>query len=459
MKNSLVTLLTVILVVVAALLVARIISEKNGESTGQVVSSSTEEETTQKVAAKPDQESINLVNSHAPVAAPKTEAASESEAASEPKMAESVPEESKIAAAAPEQAAEAPDQATEAPDQATQGPDQAAESQDPAVESPEQIAAPSQDSDVPAKAEPTGNEEPKQTSEPAAPEPKKVAQVTEPAPSEAEKSAELTLVSVDAPQMDPALYEPARWHPIHFRPEIEKATNEQCLACHSDVLTSKVLETSPAGVKASESLAWYQTLDTYAGDQLTFHQRHMSSPFATQVMDFKCNFCHQGHDPREESPGSSATAPSTQSDAFTLRKVVNPSQSCLLCHGKFSYEIMALEGPWHKVRGDLEDPEVPELRNGCLTCHNKEGGFRTVRHQVNYLKADEIERLAKEGSSDVCYGCHGGRSWYRISYPYPRHPWPDMDPEVPDWAKNRPTESDPRYALDKQNEQDKSESN
>ena len=97
--------------------------------------------------------------------------------------------------------------------------------------------------------------------------------------------------------------------------------------------------------------------------------------------------------------------------------------------------------PWVQVREGLESPETP---NGCLTCHAEQ--FRTVRHQVSYLNADAIEKLAKT-SADVCYSCHGGRSWYRTSYPYPRHPWPGMDAAVPDWAKDRPAESDAKYRL------------
>jgi hypothetical protein len=81
--------------------------------------------------------------------------------------------------------------------------------------------------------------------------------------------------------------------------------------------------------------------------------------------------------------------------------------------------------------------------NNCLLCHD---GIRTQRHQVNYLKADAIETAGRQ-SSDVCYGCHGGRSWYRSSYPYPRHDWPGMDKEVPDWARDRPTSSEPRFLL------------
>ncbi len=88
----------------------------------------------------------------------------------------------------------------------------------------------------------------------------------------------------------------------------------------------------------------------------------------------------------------------------------------------------------------MESAEAP---NGCLSCHAEQ--FRTVRHRVNYLKADNIEKLAKK-DSDVCYGCHGGRQWYRTSYPYARHPWPGMS-DTPDWAKDRPAESEPQFRL------------
>lgn len=234
-------------------------------------------------------------------------------------------------------------------------------------------------------------------------------------------------------------YLSAKWDPIHFPPAILTATNDQCLACHKEVLTDKVRTASPAGLKASDSLAWYQTLDSYQGNQETFHARHLATPFAKQVMNLQCSFCHKGNDPREESGGSSAST-AVVGDA-KLRKMVNPESTCLLCHGRFPVEFMeGLEGTWPELREGLESADAP---NGCLTCHAEL--FRTVRHQVNYLNADAIEKLAKEGSSDACYGCHGGRAWYRTSYPYPRHPWPDMAPEVPDWAKDRPTESKPEH--------------
>ena len=241
-------------------------------------------------------------------------------------------------------------------------------------------------------------------------------------------------------------YQAARWHRLHFKPAIDTATNEQCLACHQEILTGKVREASPAGLKAANAEAWYQTLDTYTGPQETFHARHLTTPFAKQVMSLNCTFCHQGADPREKAPGSHADgqepAASTQAPAaFTLRKTVNPSETCLRCHGQFPNQNMGID-PWTTVREGMETPETP---NGCMTCHAEL--FRTVRHQVSYLKPDAIEALAKT-SADVCYGCHGGRGWYRISYPYPRHPWPSMDAsQVPDWAKDRPAESDAKYRL------------
>ena len=121
--------------------------------------------------------------------------------------------------------------------------------------------------------------------------------------------------------------------------------------------------------------------------------------------------------------------------SLTQRKHVDPN-ICLMCHGRYSYENMGVPGPW---------PEFgAAFQNNCLLCH---AAFRTNRHQVNYLKPDAIEALAKE-DSDVCYGCHGGRAWYRIGFPYPRHAWPGMAEAVPDWAKDRPAESDARFLVE-----------
>ena len=232
----------------------------------------------------------------------------------------------------------------------------------------------------------------------------------------------------------------ATYSPLHLKANIASATNEKCLACHREVLEDRVRRVSPAGVKAEETQAWYQRLSTYKGEQETFHRRHLVTPMAKELMNLQCNTCHEGHDPREEAPGSSATAAAQDDNAFTLRKQVNPETTCLKCHGQFpGWELMRLPGTWDQVK--------PFFNNDCLACHVS---TRTQRHQVNYLKADAIEaaaRAAKESGNgaDVCYGCHGGRAWYRIPYPYARNPWPEMPEGTPDWATNRPTHSESRF--------------
>ncbi len=236
-----------------------------------------------------------------------------------------------------------------------------------------------------------------------------------------------TMAIADTAEIARQQYHAEQWNPIHFKPDIEHATDEQCLGCHQQILKRRVLKQSPAGVKASESLAWYQTLSTYEGGQETFHRRHLLSKLAKKTMDLKCVTCHQGNDPREEAP-----PPNTTDAGFTLRKMVDPN-TCLMCHGKFNYQLMGLPGPW---------PEVSKIfGDSCLTCHI---AIRTNRHQVNFLRSENIEKAGKE-NADVCYGCHGGRAWYRTSYPYPRHSWPSMAKQVPEWAKDRATKSLPRF--------------
>lgn len=227
-------------------------------------------------------------------------------------------------------------------------------------------------------------------------------------------------------------YYGAKWDPLHFAPASETATDAQCLACHREVLEANVRRTTPAGVTAEEALAWYQTLNTYEGPQETLHRRHLVTDYAKKVMDLKCVTCHQGNDPREDNAHASADAGHTLK--ARLRKMVNP-ETCLMCHGKNNYKVMGLPTPWSES-GQL-------FNNSCLTCH---AAIRTTRHEVNFLNPKAIEEAGKE-DSDVCYGCHGGRVWYRIEYPYPRHPWPGMAKDVPDWAKGRPTESEARFKV------------
>lgn len=234
-------------------------------------------------------------------------------------------------------------------------------------------------------------------------------------------------------QAAPADYQRARYDAIHFQPAIAQATDAQCLACHAEVLKPSLREQSPAGVSAKTALAWYQRTSTYEGAQDTFHRRHLSTPMARTLMDLRCNTCHTGSEPRDKHPQNSAT--SQREGGFATRKTVSPEATCLKCHGQMNYTVMGLPEPWPKSK-DM-------FQNNCLLCH---AAIRTNRHQVNYLKAEAIEAAAN-GNGDVCYGCHGGRAWYRINYPYPRNAWPGMDSAVPDWAQQRPTQSEPRFRL------------
>ena len=225
----------------------------------------------------------------------------------------------------------------------------------------------------------------------------------------------------------------AVYSPLHFKPAIETASDEQCLACHREVMEDKVRATSPSGVKTETLRAWYQQTPTYAGGQDTFHRRHLVTPLAKQLMNLRCNTCHLGHDPREEAQGAATDSARQDDTAFTLRKQVNPETSCLKCHGQLPWQLMGLPGPWEEHKATFG--------NNCQTCH---AAIRTKRHEVNYLNAAAIEQAGKD-SADACYGCHGGRAWYRIAYPYARTPWPDMPAEVPEWAKNRATQSEARF--------------
>ncbi len=231
-------------------------------------------------------------------------------------------------------------------------------------------------------------------------------------------------------QPAPPDYQRARFSELHFKPHIDKASDQDCLACHAEVLKPTVREASPAGVQAANVKAWYQQTSTYEGGQDTFHRRHLETPLAKSLMNLRCNACHQGLDVREETSGSSATA---QDGGYAMRKQVDPAATCLKCHGQMSWQVMGLPSPWETAKDAFQ--------GNCLLCH---AGIRTHRHKVSYLNAEAIEAAAQK-NPETCFGCHGGRAWYRITYPYPRHPWPGMPEQVPDWAKDRPAESEVRF--------------
>jgi hypothetical protein len=177
------------------------------------------------------------------------------------------------------------------------------------------------------------------------------------------------IASVDAVKARAASgdYGRAKWDPIHFKPAIDHAKDEACLVCHKEITTAKPRDVSPAGVKAADTLAWYQTLDTYTGSQQDFHWRHIQSPYAKSVMNLSCNFCHQGNDPREESPhvtaqdgkGQNVTSWRADEPAFTNRKMVNPTETCLRCHGNYPPRSWGCPDPGPRRARALNRPSSP----------------------------------------------------------------------------------------------------
>ncbi len=237
----------------------------------------------------------------------------------------------------------------------------------------------------------------------------------------------------------------ARMDPLHFKPAIETATNEQCLQCHQEILQRKPREVTQAGVKSEDTLAWYQTVHTYVGKQDTFHRRHLRHLLAESdplnapddadpppiLMTLNCNTCHQGHNINKEV---TSDVHSSYSQPAFGKKVA--TETCLMCHGKFDYNTMpGITGPWLEV--------ADAFSNNCMACHSI---FRTNSHNVNFLNKEGIQQ-AGATDGETCFGCHGGRSWYKIAYPYARNPWPGMSPIIPHWAKDRATKSRPRFLI------------
>lgn len=233
-------------------------------------------------------------------------------------------------------------------------------------------------------------------------------------------------------------YHRAAHDPIHFQPHIEQASDGQCLQCHGEIL-SRGVHKSPAGREPDSAFAWYQSLSTYEGEQKTFHQRHINSPLAKNAMNLKCNFCHRGHDPDQEDAvyriDSSEQSEKPVRKWAPLRKQVDVEEVCLRCHGTFPFEVMGLEEDW-PVSGEL-------FGWNCYGCHSV---IRSNRHNVTYLNKEYIEKEGRT-NGDLCYGCHGGRAWYRASYPYPRHPWPGMGDQIPEGLENRPVVSEKKYRI------------
>lgn len=205
----------------------------------------------------------------------------------------------------------------------------------------------------------------------------------------------LTTAETADPGFDPRK---AQWNDVHFPPQVDQVPDQTCASCHRALLTQAVREASPAGLSRDDAAAWYQSLNTYAGPQLTFHERHLTAPYAREVLRMACRDCHRGHDPRER-----AVIPDSPERPLALRKRVHPG-ICLRCHGQFPDHQPLLGNDWRAERADFD--------NDCRVCHAAD---RARRHTSPWLDAARIESLAI-GNGDVCYGCHGGRAWYRVAY-------------------------------------------
>jgi len=126
--------------------------------------------------------------------------------------------------------------------------------------------------------------------------------------------------------------------------------------------------------------------------------------------------------------------------------------------------LISVPGDWpvSVEVSSVQDKPVAGALDELVKLYVSKGGYKSKDNKTSTVTLSEVDGFVEKLSVDDqlyflgektigrlgCFGCHGGRSWYRISYPYPRHAWPLMDAEtVPDWATDRPTESKPEYQL------------
>jgi hypothetical protein len=210
-------------------------------------------------------------------------------------------------------------------------------------------------------------------------------------------AALLVVGGTSVAEVDPE-YERHRrlWERSHFPPG-EDSLDGRCLGCHADVLEQAPRRAMPAGALPEGLLPPYQRLATYDGGQASFHWRHRRSSYAQSVMRMRCQSCHRGRDPRlPEVHRHEREFP------VALRKRVHPNL-CVNCHGRFPDHRAAFDGDWPAVRQRFD--------GNCLVCHE---GDSARRHHNPLLDREAVEAQARD-SGDVCYGCHGGRAWYRVS--------------------------------------------
>ena len=146
--------------------------------------------------------------------------------------------------------------------------------------------------------------------------------------------------------------------------------------------------------------------------------------------------CHLPPGARSARGGAGivATASPQATTDFTLRKQVDVETTCLKCHGQMNTVIMGLPGPWPESKASV--------RNGCLTCH-------AISARPPSGDLPECQRPSKRpgrNNADTCYGCHGGRAWYRIAYPIRATPGRHAGRRA-GLGKGQPTQSEARFQL------------
>ena len=195
------------------------------------------------------------------------------------------------------------------------------------------------------------------------------------------------------------LYERQRLAETHANAGEKGVPDTACLGCHQEILAAEggVLAAIDPSIKLDKLRPWYQEVNTYQGPQLRFHERHLKTPLATSIMAMSCVFCHEHTEVRATFPG--------EDSGGSFRKQVNAETNCLRCHGQFP----TVHGrPWTALQSAIDGQT-------CLACHTEEG--LRVGHDSPYLQAEAIVAKGRE-HAELCYGCHGYRSWYQKTFDY-----------------------------------------
>ncbi|MDH3602262.1 MAG: hypothetical protein OEU26_21830 [Candidatus Tectomicrobia bacterium] len=194
-------------------------------------------------------------------------------------------------------------------------------------------------------------------------------------------------------------YERERLVEIHVNAAEKSVPDTVCLGCHQEIFEAEgaVIPAIDPSIDLNKLRPWYQEINTYQGSQLRFHERHLKTPLTTSIMAMSCVFCHENTEVRVTFPG--------EDSGGSFRKQVNGETNCLRCHGQFP----AVHG---KGWAALQEAVGGQT---CLACHTEEG--LRIGHEVHYLQAEAIVAKGRD-NAELCYGCHGYRSWYQKALNY-----------------------------------------